>query len=352
MRSTLRSFALAALTFGVLAPAALAGPQIPSKVVESEMAMFRGSDGQPATVTIRGMGKNLEATGEALLGPGIYQVKLKGERNILRMLSPRMLVVRPLPKPVAASAPLEDRIVYVQIHRWDNGETGTGRFLNGLGRNFGSVLIPSAYNFSWVLAGTQTTQRNVKNAIDTLARRGYVVDVFSAVHGYPIQLADGEWVPDHAGLRSVRLFYTTACYGARGQQDFRNAGVRTYVAAEGVNIVSAFHMTVFSRNWAAGRTVADSSARAFRFTKGAGDSFLLRWAARKAAGVERGGDLTQVWKDTEPKVFGDGSIRILTDTQLEGLARTEAEGSAMRSYGMNRTLKRIILGPVGSLLVP
>lgn len=348
----LRSPGLAALALAALGSIAHAGPQIPSKVVESEVAMFRGSDGQPATVSIRGMGKSLEATGEALLGPGLYRLKLKGERNILRMISPRMLVVRPLPPAVSASAPLKDRIVYVQVHRWDNGETRTGRFLNGLGRNFGSVLIPSAYNFSWILAGTQTTQRNVRNAIDTLAKRGYVVDVFSAVHGYPIQLADGEWVPDHAGLRSVRLFYTTACYGARGQQDFRSAGVKTYVAAEGVNIVSAFHMTVFSRSWAAGRTVADCNARAWRFTKGAGSSFLLRWAARKAAGVERGGDLTQVWIDTEPKVFGDGSVRILTDPALEGLARAEAEGRAMRSYGVNRTLKRLLLGPVGPLLVP
>ena len=348
----LRSLGLAALALAALGSVAQAGPQIPSKVVESEMAMFRTSDGQPATVTIKGMGKNEEATGQALLGPGIYRLKLSGERNILRMIAPRLLFVRPLPPQLPANAPLADRIAYVQVHRWDNGETGMGRFLNGLGRNFGSILIPSAYNFSWILAGTQTTQRNVKNAIDTLARRGYVVDCFSAVHGYPIQLADGEWVPDHAGLRSVRLFYTTACWGARGQEAFRAAGVRTYVAAEGVNIVSAFHMTVFSRNWAAGRTVADCSARAWRFTHGAGSSFLLRWAARKAADVERGGDLTQTWKDTEPKVFGDGSIRILSDPRLEGIARAEAEGSAMRSYGMNRTLKRLILDPIGPILVP
>lgn len=348
----LRSLGLAALALAALGSVAHAGPQIPSKVVESEMAMFRASDGQPATVTIKGMGRDEEATGQALLGPGIYRLKLKGERNILRMIAPRMLVVRPLPPQLPASAPLKDRIAYVQVHRWDNGETRTGRFLNGLGRNFGSILIPSAYNFSWILAGTQTTQRNVRNAIDTLARRGYVVDCFSAVHGYPIQLADGEWVPDHAGLRAVRLFYTTACWGARGQEAFRAAGVKTYVAAEGVNIVSAFHMTVFSRNWAAGRTVADCSARAWRFTHGAGDSFLLRWAARKAAGVERGGDLAQTWRDTEPHVFGDGSIRILTDPRLEGIARAEAEGSAMRSYGMNRMLKRLILGPVGPILVP
>ena len=284
----------------------------PRSVVESEAAVFQ-RDGAPAEVVLRGNGATIQARGEAVLAPGLYTVRPAEGRSLRDLFLPRLLRVRPLPPALPPGAPLAERIACVQVHRWDGGQTALGRFLNGLGRTAGSLLVPPQYRFAWILSGPQTTRANVRGAIDALASRGYVVDVFSAVHGYPIQLADGEWAPDHPGLASVRLFYTTACWGAQGQAAFRAAGVRTYVASQGVNLVSGFHLAAFSRGWAAEETVADAAARGWRVTRGAGDSVLLRWLVRRATGLPPGADLTRTWADTEPLVFGDPTVRILSD---------------------------------------
>lgn len=304
----------------------------PTSVVESELALFQTGDGSPAEVVLLGNGATTRVHGEALLAPGLYLVQRTEGRSLRDLFVPRFLRVRPLPPAISPDAPLRERIACVQVHRWDNGETRLGRFLNGLGESAGPLLLPAQYRFAWTLAGIQTTRRNVKGAIDALAARGYVVDVFAAVHGYPIRLADGEWEPDHPGLAAVRLFYTTACWGANGQEAFRAAGVRTYVASRGVNLVSAFHMTAFARGWGAEQTVAEANAAAWQLTRGLGDSLPLRWLVREAAEVPAGGDLGQAWADTEPHVFGDPDVRILSEppeARVDTLAG-ELTGGAVR----------------------
>jgi hypothetical protein len=193
-----------------------------------------------------------------------------------------VLDVRPLPPFVAEDRPAAERAALIQIYVWDGDRSTLGRQLEELGRKLGPRWSRAAYPVQWVLAGRQATRRNVSFAINELARRGYVLDIFSSVHGYPIKLADGEWrdVARDAGLARCRLFYTTACYGRGGEQEFRDAGVETYLAAEGLNFLSVAHMKLFFDQWKKGRTARASDEHAFRRLKGLAETPVLGLAAR------------------------------------------------------------------------
>jgi hypothetical protein len=220
---------------------------------------------------------------------------------------------------VTPDLPLRKRTALIQIFvedgGWETARTLYGHAVEELGRALGPRLAANDYAVEWVLAGPQATYQNVRFALNELAGRGYVIDVFSAVHGYPIELADQLWenVTRVTGLGSVRLFYTTACDGGLGADEFLTAGVRTYIAAPGTNFVNAFHMVLFYRIWASttGASALDASAEAFRklFALRALDVPVLR----RLAGLV---GLTDAAREaTRPIVFGDRSMTAATDTQ-------------------------------------
>jgi len=110
---------------------------------------------------------------------------------------------------------MESPLASLQIYVQDGGRTLLGRVLEAAGGALGPRLTRSLYEESVVLAGRDATRENVSRAIASLAERGFVFDVFSSVHGYPIRLADGPWleVGKDAGLARCRLFYTTSSHG-------------------------------------------------------------------------------------------------------------------------------------------
>lgn len=249
------------------------------------------------------------------------------------LVSPTVsLHVKALPPPVSPDAPLAQRLANVEICVWDGDHSVGGRILEKLGRFLGPRTIGSHYAVTWALAGRQASRANVDYAIAELARRGYVIDVYSAVHGYPIQLGDGtQWtkVAENKGLAAVRLFYTTACFGARGHDEFLAAGVKSYVAAEQTNFINIFHALLFAHEMSEGETVEQANAQTnsslWKLAHWPGVNWVARKLEKKFAdgdGTPEGFDKDLV--DSEPHVFGDGKVTYATDTRPRTPERRES----------------------------
>lgn len=304
----------------------------PGSVFRGERAHFHGKTGRPyagkLVATRVGVdGERLVFQENAVLSEGRWAVRPEGQLFPIKFIR-----VKALPPVVPASAPLAAKLATVQVFHWDGGETGTGRFLEGLGRAGSPLVTPRDYRVRWALAGQQATRENLGYALKTLADRGYVLDCYFAVHGYPILLADGNWtdVRTTPGLSSVRLFATTACYGAEGAPDFLAAGVRTYVAARGVNFVSAPALILLGRSLAKGRTIEEANRRSYGFLHRAGTWWPLRWLGRKAAGVGKDGDLEGAYEASRPIVFGDATLTMRTPLRGPTPPETQAEGFLRR----------------------
>ena len=291
--------------------------QGPSAVLEGERAVFysRSIDGAFACEARSRDGQKVAFSGEVALPAGEWTVRPTGDLGA----SPRRLRVRALPPPVSPNLPIEQRLATVEIFCWDGDKSVTGRVLEYLGGTVGKVATPSIYKVKWILSGRQATRANVGYAIDELARRGYVLDVFSSVHGYPIQLADGPWtnVASNPGLKSTRIFYTTACHGAEGEKEFRDAGVRTYVGARGTNFVSFPHLTLTVLGLSRGKTIQQASLDAYLTLSAIAHKWPIEWLATKL--LKRGGVMSEGEEidapllRSRPIVFGDRSVGLHTD---------------------------------------
>jgi hypothetical protein len=270
----------------------------------------RAAAQEPVRVTVASLDgrASSEFQGSFTLEPGTYTVRLEGDP-----LSVRLLRVRPLPPPVSAAEPLRRRLANLQIYVQDGDRSSEGRVLETVGRGLGSILTLGEYRVTWVLAGRQATCENVRFALGELARLGYVIDVFSSVHGYPIALADGSWeVARTPGLASVRLFYTSACNGAEGAADFLNAGVKTYVAARGTNFVNPIHQLAFFARWSRrGATVRASVDEAFAETKKLYETDLGREVERRLEPNLRMDE--RAFEESRLQVFGDSTLTMATD---------------------------------------
>src|SRR5262249_11367575 len=106
--------------------------------------------------------------------------------------SKRTVRVHHAPPRVDRALPIAKRIAAIQLFGWDADPSTRGRILEGLGNELGPSIAGKVYPVTWCLSGRQATIANVDHAIEELASRGYVIDIFSAVHGYPIALADGQ----------------------------------------------------------------------------------------------------------------------------------------------------------------
>lgn len=295
----------------------------PNELFEGERAFFRAPTHADLALDLRAT-RTDDPGGESFVVPvdGLWPVGRTGRFRITPVNTgyvgrPREVVVHPLPPEVSPAEPIAKRRACVLVFVWDGGRSAVGEVLEQLGGAVGPERTRDAYAVTWTLSGPQATRESVNRAIAELAGRGYVIDIYSAVHGYPIGLADGDWTDfaSNPGLRSVRLHYTTSCFGAEGAKDFLAAGVQTYVAARETNYLSSFHAARFLASFAQGETVQDASERAYRDLERIVRSpllgKLLRDALRSYGGcdgcVE---DLDAVLEGTRPQVFGAADVTI------------------------------------------
>lgn len=313
----------------------------PDSVYQGETAIFYSrSEGAPASLhfAVTGPRGTVQrfTDSRSFTVPGRYEIELvtPGFEH-----EKKSLEVRELPPYVSSDAPVAARRAAIEIYVWDGDRSNGGHDLEEAGRKLGPYWAKAAYHTQWILAGRQATRANVGYAIDELARRGYILDVYSAVHGYPIKLADGEWrdVASNPGLKHVRLFYTTACHGAAGEEEFRKAGVETYVGASGVNFINAAHMKLFFDQWKKGKDVDWSNDHAFKFLKAIADAPVLGFLVRdlvhffdpRHTVLAPKNDFDAVLVKSRPIVFGDGAIT--RDSDLPPAARAPVtRGIVMR----------------------
>lgn len=302
----------------------------PHELFEGERAFFRAPTHADLALDLRAT-RTDDPGGESFVVPvdGIWPVGRTGTFRITPVnpsyeARSREVVVRPLPPAVSAAEPIATRRACVLVFVWDGGRSAVGEVLEQLGGALGPERTRKAYAVTWTLSGPQATRENVDRAIAELAQRGYVIDIFSAVHGYPIRLADGEWTDfaSNPALRSVRLHYTTSCFGADGAKDFLAAGVRTYVAARETNYLSSFHAARFLADFAQGQTVADACERSYRGLERLVRSPLLGEVLREA--LRSGGcdgcdeDLDAVLEGSRPQVFGAADATIDSEPARDG----------------------------------
>jgi hypothetical protein len=291
----------------------------PSSVIEGESAVFYSrTAGAPWSLHFRArQGKQIvEFQDSSALSPGEWEISLDTPGF---EASKRTVRVLPAPPRVDSTLPIAKRIAAIQVFVWDADRSTLGRVVEVLGGKLGPSIARKVYPVTWSFAGRQATSANVDHAIEELASRGYVIDLFTAVHGYPIQLADGSWggMSNVAGFQRVRLHYTTSCHGADGMHDFLDAGVHSYIGSRDINFVNSFHMALFFKHWAKGEPAQKCCDKAFAPLKSIVSFAPIRYFVIKGLkgweNVDKSNYQQVAVEGTRPIVMGDPLVTIKWD---------------------------------------
>lgn len=160
------------------------------------------------------------------------------------------------------------------------------------------------------LSGRNAGSRDFVAALAELGREPKVeiIDVLMHMHGNPNRMyfndtvSSDELQNDIAELRigrKLRMFYTTACYGATHAQDMVQAGFTCGAGAIGVNANSASEYPEFLARWVAKDSFADSIHKSYN----AAATNLAENQARKMGFND---------VDSTKRIHGNGYINITT----------------------------------------
>jgi hypothetical protein len=160
------------------------------------------------------------------------------------------------------------------------------------------------------VSGRNAGSRDFVEALAELGREPKVeiIDVLMHMHGNPNKMYFNDTVSsdalqnDIARLRigrKLRMFYTTACYGATHAQDMVQAGFTCGSGAIGVNANSASEYPEFLARWVAKDSFADSINKSYN----AMATNLAENQARKMGFDD---------VDSTKRIYGNGYINITT----------------------------------------
>lgn len=160
------------------------------------------------------------------------------------------------------------------------------------------------------ISGKNASSRDFVNALAELGRepKNQVIDVLVHMHGNPNTMYFNDTVSsdalreDIAKLkigRKLRMFYTTACYGATHAQDMVQAGFTCGAGAIGVNANSASEYPEFLARWVAQDSFVDCISRSY-------NALATNLAENQAK--KMGFDDV----DSTKRTYGNGHINILT----------------------------------------
>ncbi len=222
---------------------------------------------------------------------------------------------------------LPERRVAIGVMHWDGGETGLGRTFESIGAvMLDAIEARDLYREVRRFVGPAATTGNFLGAIRDHAARGDVIDVYLFGHGSPSSsiFEDGRlYGPDlreAEGMSSVRLVYTSNCWGAGLAEDWLAAGVRTVIASTDVNFMAWAHVLPLVNDLAAGKSIGEASDRRASqvrtgFTLAPLAVPFVPWPLRVAGSifVATSPEIDEAFDGSRPRVFGDRNLRMRTD---------------------------------------
>jgi hypothetical protein len=159
------------------------------------------------------------------------------------------------------------------------------------------------------VSGKNAGSRDFINALAELGRepKNQVIDVLMHMHGNPNKMYFNDTVSSDALReditklkigRKLRMFYTTACYGATHAQDMVQAGFTCGAGTIGVNANSASEYPEFLARWVAQDSFADCVTKSY--------NALATDLAESQAKKMGFNDV-----DSTKRIYGNGYINIL-----------------------------------------
>jgi hypothetical protein len=175
-----------------------------------------------------------------------------------------------------------------------------------------SLTLAVQYRKISVLSGKNAESHDFVGTLRSLAADDKIqkIDVFAFIHGNPSKMYFSNGVKSSDAISSeiakldikkkLRMYYTTACFGATHAEDMIRAGFNCASGPLGVNANSAVSFPEFTAKWATGTTFADCVDE----SQNPSLSKPFEDKAKKMG-------FTEV--DSTHKRYGNGSIRITTN---------------------------------------
>lgn len=210
---------------------------------------------------------------------------------------------------------LEKVIDYVaeEFSKWLN------KFADAKGKKYSEVII---------LEDAKATYANLKATLQDLAKREFVIDVFTLAHGNStsfsgykgasINGSDLKAIRDTYGKPlPIRVVYMMNCKGGGLNDEWLYAGAKATAGAINNNYIPEPMMSKFWNNWLRGdnfttaiNTAYDDSVRLIRDTIAKAEDFIPLVGKKVRKALEAGIDPLLV--DSKPKIEGNGAITIDT----------------------------------------